>query len=296
MAKAIFTTKVIPTYDDVPEVRYHFPRTYLRVAESAINDWVLYYEPRRESAELSGRSGRQAYFAMARVRKIEPDPKNSDKFYAYVSDYLEFPRAIPFREGSFYYESGLRKPDGSTNKGRFGRAVREVPALEFNLIVSRAFAAEDDLFQSHHRVDDEEPETAARKRLERVTSRLERDRVFQQQIREAYNDTCAMSGLSLAVNRSVEIEAAHIRPVGNGHDGPDSPRNGIALSRTVHWMFDRGLVSLTDDFKVLVAAQRVPEQAKQLLANSGVAVVPPDVTLRPHRQFLDYHRRNIFLG
>ncbi len=30
MAKAILTTKIDPTYDDLPEQRYHFPRTYLR--------------------------------------------------------------------------------------------------------------------------------------------------------------------------------------------------------------------------------------------------------------------------
>ncbi|UTY48260.1 hypothetical protein EPK84_16505 [Sinorhizobium fredii] len=30
MAKAILTTKVDPTYDDLPEQRYHFPCTYLR--------------------------------------------------------------------------------------------------------------------------------------------------------------------------------------------------------------------------------------------------------------------------
>jgi putative restriction endonuclease len=30
VSKAVFTTKADPTYDDLPEFRYHFPRTYLR--------------------------------------------------------------------------------------------------------------------------------------------------------------------------------------------------------------------------------------------------------------------------
>jgi putative restriction endonuclease len=30
MAKAVFTTKVEPTYDDLPEFRYHFPRSYTK--------------------------------------------------------------------------------------------------------------------------------------------------------------------------------------------------------------------------------------------------------------------------
>ena len=42
MAKAIFTTKVDPTYDDLPEFRYHFPRTYLRAVEATVGDWIIY--------------------------------------------------------------------------------------------------------------------------------------------------------------------------------------------------------------------------------------------------------------
>lgn len=60
MTKAILTTKIDPTYDDLPEERYHFPRTYLRQVEEAKGDWIIYYEPRRISGELSSRGGRQA--------------------------------------------------------------------------------------------------------------------------------------------------------------------------------------------------------------------------------------------
>lgn len=46
-----------------------------------------------------------------------------------------------------------------------------------------------------------------------------------------------------------EVQAAHIKPVEAG--GSDSVRNWIALSATVHWMVDPGLLSLYDDFTVL---------------------------------------------
>jgi putative restriction endonuclease len=95
MARAIFTTRVDPTYDDLPEQRYHFPRTYLRQVEAARQDWVIYYEPRRSSADLSSRGGRQAYFATARVREIIPDPTLPDHFYALMDSYLDFARAVP---------------------------------------------------------------------------------------------------------------------------------------------------------------------------------------------------------
>jgi putative restriction endonuclease len=41
MPKAIFTTKIDPTYDDLPEERYHFPRTYLRQVEAARGNWIV---------------------------------------------------------------------------------------------------------------------------------------------------------------------------------------------------------------------------------------------------------------
>ena len=53
MPKAVLTTKVDPSYDDLPEERYHFPSRYLNAARAALGDWIVYYEPRRSSAHLS---------------------------------------------------------------------------------------------------------------------------------------------------------------------------------------------------------------------------------------------------
>ncbi|MGO7807325.1 hypothetical protein ACC778_33835 [Rhizobium ruizarguesonis] len=52
MSKAVPTTKLVSTYDNLPEQRYHFPRTYLRLVEAARGDWIVYYEPRRPSGGL----------------------------------------------------------------------------------------------------------------------------------------------------------------------------------------------------------------------------------------------------
>ena len=127
MTKAVFTTRINSIYDDLPEVRYHFPRSYLRSVERVVGDWATYYEPRRTTSDINSSGGRQAYFAMARVMSIERDPEQEDHFYAPVSDYLEFDQAVPFREGNHYYESGLRREDGKTSKGAFGRSVFQIP-------------------------------------------------------------------------------------------------------------------------------------------------------------------------
>src|SRR6267154_6219674 len=140
MTKAVFTTKVTPSYNDLPEVRYHFPRAYLNQARQAVGDHIVYYEPRRSSAELSSFGGRQSYFGVARVTAVSEDDAFADHYYALVDNYLDFDRPVPFAEGSEYYESALKKEDGSTNKGAFGRAVRLIPDEEFDRILKSGFA------------------------------------------------------------------------------------------------------------------------------------------------------------
>lgn len=300
MAKAVFTTKVEPAYDDLPEVRYHFPRTYLRQAEAAVGDWIVYYEPRRRSADPASRGGRQAYFATARVTGIEPDLAHRDHFYARIADYLEFERPVPFHEGDFYYESGLEKLDGSTNKGAFGRAVRPVPDREYDLILRAGYAEIVGLGDpAHDRTEQpgfrEDRPVFERPMVERLVTRPFRDAAFAQTVKSAYDNTCAVTGLKIINGGGrPEVQAAHIRPVADS--GPDSVRNGLALSGTIHWMFDRSLLSLDDDFTILKAEGRVPDTIDRMVAPNGKLRVPGRPDLRPHPMYLNYHRETVFKG
>jgi putative restriction endonuclease len=298
VAKAVFTTKADPTYDDLPECRYHFPRTYLRQVESAVGDWIIYYEPRRSNSEANSRGGRQAYFATARVAAVHADPTLADHFYAFVSDYLAFERSVPFREGEEFYESTLRRADGATSKGAFGRAVRILPDTEYDRILQAGFAtllgsepAPTPAFAGFA----EEAATFERPVIERMTARPFRDAAFAAAVKSAYQDTCAFTGLKIinGGGRS-EVQAAHIRPV--AASGPDSVRNGLALCGTVHWMFDRGLLSMDDDFAILMARDRVPDTIHRLINPSGRLRVPARPDLQPNRQFIRFHRETVFKG
>lgn len=302
MTKAILTTKVDPTYDDLPEERYHFPRTYLRQVEQAVGDWVIYYEPRRVSGDLSSSGGRQAYFATARLLRIEQDHGRKDHYYAFVADYLEFDHPVPFKEGRHYYENSLQRDDGQTNKGAFGRAVRAIPDQEYSLILQAGFAKSlETIFQEARLQDEplhevrEEMGLFERPIIERVVARPFRDAAFAVAIKGAYGNTCAMTGLKIINGGGrAEVQAAHIQPV--AQKGPDSIRNGLALSSTVHWMFDRGLVSVDDDFAILVAKSRLPDTALRLLNEDRQLILPQRADMCPHHNYLAYHRDNLFKG
>jgi putative restriction endonuclease len=297
MAKAILTTKVSPSYDDRPEEFYHFPRTYLNQVRSAVGDHIIYYEPRRSSAEDSSRGGRQAYFATARIDDVIEDNARPDHFYALISNYLDFDRPVPFAEGGEYRERALRKTDGSTNRGAFGRAVRPISDFEFDQILKLGFAAELTPSLDNERPSGfEEPiQEFERPIVELTISRLFRDQAFKRVVRIAYDNRCALTGLRLINGGGrPEVQAAHIMPVAS--KGPDSVRNGLALSGTVHWMFDRGLVAIDENHRIMTAKSRVPEQMHNLLNKNGKLIVPKDPSLWPHPHYLKFHRENIFKG
>jgi putative restriction endonuclease len=300
--KAVCTTKVEPTYDDLPEERYHFPRTYLRQIEAAIGDWIIYYEPRRVSSNLSSRGGRQSYFATARLQRIERDPTLDDHFYAFMSDYLEFDNPVPFKEADFYYEDILRRPDGATSKGAFGRAVRNISDHEYDVILKAGFVQTlvDTAPKSHDSTNpslnfDEEPSEFERPVVEKIVTRPFREVAFATSVKATYANTCAMTGLQIINGGGrAEVQAAHIRAVASG--GSDSVRNGLALSGTIHWMFDRGLVSIDDDLSILVAADRLPKTIVQLLRPDRKLGIPKRPEAGPHLTHVRYHREKIFKG
>lgn len=286
MVKLVLTHKAESRYDDEPGTRYHFPQTYLGFMRRGVGDWCLYYEPRR--------GGRASYVGMAFVNDVTADPTSPDHYYAWMREgtYQEFVTPVPFRDG----ESSLLKDDGTINRGQFGRSVRLATDDEFERVLAFGFAPvldEQTLTAAAPGVA--EPETEfIRPLVETVTCRPFRDRAFAQQVRAAYDARCALTGIQLINGGGAsEAEAAHIKPV--AANGPDTVRNGLSLSRTVHWLFDRGFVSLGDDYRILRAG-KFPESFERILNPSGDAIVPANDVQQPHPAFLRWHRENVFKG
>jgi putative restriction endonuclease len=123
-------------------------------------------------------------------------------------------------------------------------------------------------------------------------SRPFRDRAFRANIRRAYAGVCAVSGLVLTDHKGrFEAHAAHIRAVEAG--GTDSVRNGLSLCGTVHWLFDRGLISVTDEFDILLSSS-LPNEALKLVRSERKIILPTREDSQPHRMHLAYHRREVF--
>jgi putative restriction endonuclease len=299
MTKGIFIHRSDSIYDDSPAERYQFPQQYLGRASACIGDWIIYYEPGKVRDT-------RGYFAVAKVARIVPDPSAPGMYLALIApgSYLDFTQAVPFNGPLGIVERGVLN-DAGASSGRAQAAVRPLAIADFNRIVDLGTADQGDFLPrvdagvSDGQVQDERMPfrfEVERDRVAWLGSRLVRDRLFRRRVVTAYDARCAITGLKLINGGGrAEVEAAHIRPVERG--GPDIVSNGLALSGTVHWMFDRGLIGLGDGLEILVSRQvNDPDSVRGLINRNGVARMPGRATDRPHPAFLGWHRENVFKG
>lgn len=297
MAFGVFIHRSDSIYEDSPAERYQFPPQYLGRAQACVGDWIIYYEPVKVPAT-------RGYFAVARVQRVIPDPATPEMYLALIEagSYLEFANSVPFSGPGGLVERGLYNERGAVS-GRAQSAVRPISGSDFYRIIEKGLAEEASFLP---RVGEVEPPSVVqekrapflfeqdRERVLALTSRPVRDRVFRRVVLRAYDERCAITGLKLINGGGrAEVEAAHIRPV--EASGPDTVQNGLALSGTAHWMFDRGLISLSDDLEVLVSRQvNDQESVRGVINKTGHAIAPVRTTDRPHPHFLAWHREHCF--
>lgn len=248
----------------------------------------------------------RGYFATAKVQQVIADPEKPNMYLALIEpgSYLDFPNPVPFRGPEGVVERGVLNAEGRIS-GRGQSAVRPLAAADFNRIVDLGLDGDDTLLPrvgnfpfSSGFGEQQAPFDLEQNRDRRtlLTSRPLRDRVFRQAVLKAYDARCAITGLRL-INGSgrAEVEAAHIRPV--EANGPDIVSNGLALSGTAHWMFDRGLISIEDDLQILISRHVNDASGVAVMINDSGNVLPALRSIdRPHPHFLRWHRENCFKG
>jgi putative restriction endonuclease len=295
--KGIFDARLGSRYDDDSESRYHFPNNYLEEARKLVGDWIIYRSTRRGGGKI-------AYFATAKVTAVEPDPARADHSYARVAEFLPFDVLVPLEKAGGFYERQLNFVAKNLRGVAFhGRSMRTISEPEFAEIVHAGLKetlAPDNAVRLELDGANTDAETFAlvnapeeeqeRKIVQILLNRKVRDANFRRQVCEAYDNTCAVTKLQLVNGGGkAEAQAAHIWPVANG--GPDVVQNGLALSATVRWLFDRHLISLTDEYGLLVAHNRVPSELRSLFQNQLQQIhLPENKAYWPRIRYIQRHR------
>ena len=295
MAKRVLVHRVDSIYDDRPDAQYQFPSQYLSRMKPCEGDWVVYYEPRKGG-------GRLGYNAIAKVQEIIPDPSIDNMYISVIEagSFLPFEQFVPYQFGSTYFESDLDGGDGSLIQGKMQSAVRPISDVDFVRILQMGIPNDDTVLPRRDAdngfTELQEPFEfeIVRPVVEQLITRKVRDRVFRNKVLEAYDSRCAVTGMKFINGKGrAEVEAAHIKPV--EENGSDSIQNGIALSGTVHWMFDRGMISLSDSADILVSRHaNDPDRIWSLVNKSRRADFPISSARRPHLANLAWHRENCF--
>ncbi len=278
---------------------YEFPKRYLSQFERASEDGqvALIYEPKRQG-------GRQGFVAWAIVSG-KPRPVGPGMFAVdFSGGWMSFDRVVPFSSGGVPAEDRLRSLEPRQYGASLqGKAVRRLPAANAVDILSRGMEpVTNDLFW-HDGLVGSAPSLEDRQRS--FVSRLERDARFRDGVLDTFDFSCCITGLSAgrvpASRLGGLIEAAHIRPVAAG--GPDLTLNGIALSPTVHRLFDAGLFTLRtngDGFEVQTSPLLRPEmthgtRGTVLRIEDKLPIRLPRMAQdRPSREFVEYHRSKVF--
>lgn len=92
-------------------------------------------------------------------------------------------------------------------------------------------------------------------RLDPETYQIEvytRDTLFRREIVRLYDDTCCITGVRVSAPYSFSmVDACHIVPFAKTFN--NHPTNGIALCPNLHRAFDKGVISIDDNYRVLVS-------------------------------------------
>ena len=115
-------------------------------------------------------------------------------------------------------------------------------------------------------------------RIQSQVSRIIRDTALSRQVKEMYQYSCQVCRLSIITNSGLYAEAAHIKPLGIPHNGPDTLSNLLCLCPNHHVKFDFGGFTIEDDFT--------------LVGEPGVLTI--NVNHKIEREFLEYHRVHFY--
>jgi putative restriction endonuclease len=120
---------------------------------------------------------------------------------------------------------------------------------------------------------------------------------FRQAVLNAYGVRCCISG----INVPRLLVASHIRP---WHAFPServNPQNGLCLSSLHDAAFDAGLISVDENYRVVLSKQLTrhfpqPALESNFLRYEGQSIRLPDKLAEPDKAHLAHHRQSIFMG
>ena len=191
-----------------------------------------------------------------------------------------------------------RNIKGLSNASRADRLIFEEFARNWNKTALESEIKIDQFKSSDHKLNNRAKDIKTPKG-HTETSRLVKVRKVQNFFRTSvlisYFFKCAMCDLAV----SELLNASHIIPWKDDEKRRADPTNGISLCTLHDRAFDRGLVSIDDDLKIIISSSlqiKTENNVHQyaFLCIQGKKLSTPN-RFAPDRKALEYHRKRIFI-
>lgn len=142
-----------------------------------------------------------------------------------------------------------------------------------------------------------EPEVKLRKiKVETEDEFFVRGALFKRSITRLYQSTCAFTGMRLTSTYGHSfIDACHIVPFSVSLN--DKVSNGIALCPNMHRAFDRGLISISGEYKLMISSHVYEDEEHEYSLNrlrNKLIKLPQTNQYWPSQESLEWHRKHVF--
>ena len=132
---------------------------------------------------------------------------------------------------------------------------------------------------------------------ERITTRKQRlhQSFFRDVILSSYDSTCCVTGITIGEC----LIASHIVPWSVEETTRTDPTNGLCLSATFDRLFDRGLLTVATDLRVVVSPRlRMCESGpnRRWVASFHGRRIKKPLRFLPAESHLAWHRENVYQG
>lgn len=162
-----------------------------------------------------------------------------------------------FRVESYWKEKGL----SGFNVWRY-----KLRKIESDLLLNKNILKEE---SEDYRKTDREP---------KIIQRIIRDTKLSQEVKKLYRYKCQVCDVTIETSSGLYAEAAHIKPLGKPHNGPDSLDNLLCLCPNHHVMFDYGGFSILDDYDLIGECGKLTVNSKHQI----------------NKEFLKYHLEHFY--
>jgi len=210
------------------------------------------------------------------------------------------PSAVALKLGNFASIDHFLKQrniKGASHRSKADELIWE----EFNNNWDKLAIESEILYAQHHGeqalADDdavESAEFAEGTESVRTTKVRNNQKFFRAAVLSAYNNRCAITGIA---NFDLLI-ASHIIPWSVDTTNRLNPRNGICLNALHDRAFDKGLISIDDNYRVIVSGTILSNETDYTEEYFGryhlKEICLPEKFL-PDKGFLEYHREKVFV-